>query len=83
MSLYVPIPDRIALSVVETDNREQGELTLIFVTYPFALEQWSILDSQGIRTYTLLQDVKTGMILEEDLFVFRRPEGYRWTDPQD
>lgn len=66
-------PGVLNISLVETDEPGQGELTLVFTDSPFALRQWRVVDAQGQTTTVSLYDAQTGMKLEPKLFEFKDP----------
>jgi outer membrane lipoprotein-sorting protein len=67
-------PGVLRVSVRETDDTEQGELTLQFSEAPFRLEQWSVLDSQNRSTRVTLIDARTGDPIDAKVFEFRDPK---------
>jgi outer membrane lipoprotein-sorting protein len=62
------ISGELHLSVFQTDDPGQGELTLIFGLEPLELRRWEVLDAQGKRTRVLLENVETNVPLENRLF---------------
>lgn len=62
---------QIALTLEEAQAPEKGTLTLIFSPAPLMLRQWEVVDAQGLRTRVTLEEVRTGMALEDELFRFR------------
>lgn len=57
------------------DEPEKGRLTLIFKKEPqLQLLKWQIVDAQGYVTQIELKDVKTGMKIDRDTFVFVAPQ---------
>lgn len=67
-------PGEIDLTLVRTDNRTQGSLTLIFATDPLTLREWSVVDPQGNETRVSLFDVELGGHLDPGLFAFTDPQ---------
>lgn len=67
-------PSALRVSVRETDDPEQGELTLHFSEAPFRLEQWSVLDSQNRLTRVTLIEARTGEPIDPKVFEFRDPK---------
>ncbi len=63
----------IEVSIAQTDDPGKGELTLVLEDKPLQLRKWRVFDAQGITTTVSLSDVKSGMVVKEDLFVFRDP----------
>ncbi|MDP6842919.1 MAG: outer membrane lipoprotein carrier protein LolA [Rhodospirillales bacterium] len=60
----------LRVTVADTDEPEDGTLTLVFSQKPFALRQWQVLDAQGIRTTVTLTEARTGMALDAKLFEY-------------
>ncbi|OYQ16936.1 LolA family protein [Elstera cyanobacteriorum] len=67
-------PGVLRVSVRETDDADQGELTLQFSDAPFRLEQWSVLDSQSRQTKVTLIDTRLGDPIDPKIFDFRDPK---------
>lgn len=66
-------PGVLNISLVQSEDPGQGELTLVFTEQPFALRQWRVLDGQGNITTVSLFDIKTGVTLDAKLFEFQNP----------
>jgi outer membrane lipoprotein-sorting protein len=69
----VRLPGVLNISLVETDEPGQGELTLVFSESPFALRQWRVVDAQGTTTTVSLYESQTGLRLDPKLFEFKDP----------
>jgi len=72
-------PGRLEISLVQTDEPGQGELTLVFEDGPqnqgpLALRQWRVVDAQGLITTVTLFGVETGVQFPRDQFAFVRPD---------
>ncbi|HEY4134782.1 MAG TPA: outer membrane lipoprotein carrier protein LolA [Alphaproteobacteria bacterium] len=63
---------RVTLS--QTDQPENGALTLVFSDQPLQLRQWSVLDAQGQTTRVSLMDPQYGVPVDPKLFGFTRPK---------
>ncbi|RED51323.1 LolA family protein [Aestuariispira insulae] len=63
----------IRLSLVERENEDYGEASLIFSESPLELKQWTITDAQQLRTTVTLMNSEEGLELDEDLFHFHNP----------
>lgn len=61
------------VSLVESEDPGQGELTLVFSERPFALRQWRVVDAQGTTTSVSLYEAQTGLTLDPKLFEFKNP----------
>ncbi|KJV07468.1 hypothetical protein VZ95_19980, partial [Elstera litoralis] len=67
-------PGVLRVSVRETDDPEQGELTIQFSEAPFRLEQWAVLDSQNRLTKVTLIEARAGDPINPKVFEFRDPK---------
>jgi hypothetical protein len=45
-----------------------------------ALRRWSVTDAQGLTTQIVLGEVRTGMPLDRELFVWRDPQLFGWPE---
>lgn len=70
--------ERISLHLEQAGKPEQGEMIMTFDREPLLLRQWIVKDQQGNTTTVVLSDIKTGIRLSKDLFVFENPE---FSDP--
>lgn len=75
---FAQVDDEIEVAVVDADDPGAGSLRLVFGTEPLELRRWAVTDAQGLTTQIVLEDVETGIPLDDDLFVFRDPD--RWRD---
>jgi outer membrane lipoprotein-sorting protein len=64
----------LRVTLVQTEEPDQGSITLVFAEQPMELRRWTVVDAQGLPTHVLLGDVETGVALEDDLFVFHNPK---------
>lgn len=69
----VRLPGVLNVSLVETEEPEAGEITLVFSESPFALRQWRVVDAQGSTTTVSLYESQTGLKLDPKLFEFKNP----------
>lgn len=69
----VRLPGVLNISLVETDEPEAGEITLVFSESPFALRQWRVVDAQGSTTTVSLYEAQNGLKLDSKLFEFKNP----------
>ena len=65
--------EEVALTVVREGQADQGAVTLVFAEQPITLRRWSVTDAQGLVTHILLDEVRTGVRIDPELF--------RWRDP--
>jgi outer membrane lipoprotein-sorting protein len=63
----------LRVSLVRTDEPDQGSITLVFSEQPLELRRWTVLDAQGLPTHVVLDGIETGVALDDELFVFRNP----------
>lgn len=63
----------LRVSIVQSDDPRAGRLTLVFSEAPFRLASWVVVDAQGQTTRVALDDVRTGIALDPQLFTFRDP----------
>jgi len=61
------------ISVAEKSEPDAGSLTMVFNDNPLALRQWSIVDRQRKTTTVSLYDVRFGVALDPNLFVYQDP----------
>ncbi len=54
-----------------SNNRAQGDISIVFAQPELELRQWTIVDSQGLSTTVSLQNVQSGAALPGTLFVLR------------
>ena len=72
--------DAVSVRMEQTGQPELGEMTMTFDRDPLLLRQWIVKDQEGKITTVVLSDIKTGVRLSNDLFVFENPE---FSDPLD
>lgn len=58
----------LTITVFDTDNPDQGTLTLLFEDGPMILRRWEAMDATGQTTIVVLSDIETGMELSPKLF---------------
>ncbi len=63
----------LRLTVQQTDEPDEGAITLVFSDRPLALRKWTVLDAQGTQTTVALNNVETGINLDPGLFKFTVP----------
>jgi outer membrane lipoprotein-sorting protein len=62
------------VTLVQTEEPDQGSITLVFAEQPLELRRWTVVDAQGLPTHVVLNGVETGMPLDDELFVFHNPK---------
>jgi outer membrane lipoprotein-sorting protein len=66
----------VRVTLVQTDEPNEGSLELTFAEEPLELRRWALFDAQGQATYVLLDALETGVPLDRELFRFRNPKFY-------
>jgi outer membrane lipoprotein-sorting protein len=66
----------LRVTLVQTDEPNQGSITLAFAEQPFELRRWTVIDPQGYATHVVLERLETDVRLDKELFVFRNPDFY-------
>ena len=66
----------LRVTLVQTDEPNQGSITLAFAEQPFELRRWTVIDPQGYATHVVLERLETDVRLDNELFVFRNPDFY-------
>ena len=60
----------LRLTVVDTDNPDEGNIVLIFSDNPLKLRQWLVTDAQGNVTSISLGNMEKNIKLKPELFTF-------------
>jgi outer membrane lipoprotein-sorting protein len=63
----------LRVTLVQTEEPDQGSITLVFAEQPMELRRWTVVDAQGLPTHVVLDGIETGVALDDELFVFRNP----------
>jgi outer membrane lipoprotein-sorting protein len=66
--------DTLRLTLVESQNPDLGEVTVVLSDKPLELRQWTVLDAQRKRVTVTLENPQFDMPLDQNLFY--------WTDPR-
>jgi outer membrane lipoprotein-sorting protein len=66
----------LLVTLVQTDDPNQGSITLAFAEQPFELRRWTVIDPQGYATHVVLDRIETDVALDDSLFIFRDPQFY-------
>jgi outer membrane lipoprotein-sorting protein len=64
------------VTLVQTDEPNQGSIQLSFAENPLELRRWTVIDAQGLATHVVLEQPETGLPLARELFRFRNPQFY-------
>ena len=62
-------PDLISVTIEENTVFGDGSITLLFDAQTKALKQWNVVDSKGQETSVSIYNVRTGVPVDQDLFV--------------
>tara|TARA_R110002094_G_scaffold194375_1_gene167738 strand:+ start:2201 stop:2818 length:618 start_codon:yes stop_codon:yes gene_type:complete len=60
----------LRISIVDTENPDEGNIVLIFSDKPFELRQWLVTDAQGQVTSISLGKIEKNVQLKPELFTF-------------
>jgi outer membrane lipoprotein-sorting protein len=64
------------VTLVQTDEPNQGSIQLSFAEEPMELRRWTLFDAEGHATHLVLERPQTGLRLDRELFRFRDPQFY-------
>ena len=64
----------ISVAIREKEEREAGQVTLVFSDSPLALKKWEVLDRQGIVTQVSLINPQYGVAIDEEVFDYHELE---------
>jgi outer membrane lipoprotein-sorting protein len=64
------------VTLVQTDEPNQGSIQLSFAEEPLELRRWTLFDAEGQATHLVLEKPQTGLRLDRELFRFRDPQFY-------
>lgn len=62
---------QILVTVIETEEPEQGSITLYFDEDPLQLRRWAVTDAQGLTTHIVLEQVRLDVPIDDDAFRYR------------
>lgn len=60
----------LRINLIDTDEPDEGGLTLVFTKQPFELRKWLVTDAQGSTTSVSLSEVVEGLKFKPQLFYF-------------
>ena len=63
----------LRLTLLDSDEPDEGSITLVFSDRPLALRQWLVRDPQGLETTIAMSKAQYNLILDPALFVFFEP----------
>jgi outer membrane lipoprotein-sorting protein len=64
------------VTLVRTEDPQEGSLTLIFSDRPLTLRKWIVTDAQGVKTTVSLLKTRFGLPLNPELFQFEAPDPF-------
>ncbi|MEO1019994.1 MAG: outer membrane lipoprotein carrier protein LolA [Pseudomonadota bacterium] len=71
----------VGITLIQRDEADQGQVTLVFSQEPLELRRWAITDAQGMVTLVDLDEIFLGEDLERSLFHWREPNFFGY--PED
>ncbi len=60
----------LRVNIIDTEEPDEGGITLVFSLYPFELKKWLITDPQGLTTSVTMSDQEFGGSFNAELFTF-------------
>jgi outer membrane lipoprotein-sorting protein len=73
--------EELALTIVRTEEPDQGRVVIVLGKDPLKLRRWSVTDAQGLTTQVILSQMETNVPIDNDLFFWRDPKMFGW--PED
>ena len=70
-------PAVLRVTVQDTEEPENGSITLVLSDKPLTLRKWIVIDPQNIETSVTLTGVQTGIQLDPELFVYRKKPSWK------
>jgi len=67
-------PGVIQVTLVQSDDRDAGKVTLYFTDEPLQLRKWTVVDAQGTEVQVTLVAPVFDVQLNEELFQFDNPK---------
>lgn len=61
------------ISLIRTQEPDEGYITLVFQDNPVTLKEWSVIDPQGIKTRVILSNLQPNIDLPAGLFHVESP----------
>ena len=61
-------PGVMRVTLVKSEEPEEGSITLAFADAPMALRQWVVIDAQGARTTVTLDALEFGVPVNDEMF---------------
>lgn len=70
-------PGVVRVTLVKSEDPEEGSITLVFADAPMALRQWVVIDAQGARTTVTLDALEFGVPVNDAMFSYTKKEAER------
>jgi outer membrane lipoprotein-sorting protein len=70
--------DEVDVALTRTQAPDQGRVVLTLAKQPMELRRWSVTDAQGLTTTIGLGNLRAGVPLDRELFVWRDPKLFGW-----
>ena len=67
-------PGVVRVTLVKSEEPEEGSITLVFADAPMALRQWVVIDAQGARTTVTLDALEFGVPVNDEMFNYVKKE---------
>lgn len=64
----------LQIEMIQTADPNSGSLRLGFSTNPFVLKKWRVTDAQGAITEVLLENLRTDVALNREMFYYHDPK---------
>ena len=72
---------QIRVSIAEAGEEDEGTIELVFSRNPLKLDGWEVVDGRGSRTIIALNNLRTDIVLDADLWTFDDPRPKRRNRP--
>jgi outer membrane lipoprotein-sorting protein len=69
----VPQGDTTEITLIRTEEPEEGYITLVFDNDPVRLTEWKVVDANGVQTRVILSEMQSNVNLPAGLFNVKSP----------
>jgi len=69
----IPKGGATEITLIRKEEPDTGYISLVFSNNPIALKEWSVVDSQGVKTRVVLSKIETDIPLSPNLFIIKNP----------
>jgi len=69
----IPKGGATEITLIRKEEPDTGYISLVFSNNPVALKEWSVVDSQGVKTRVVLSKIETNIPLSPSLFIIKNP----------